>query len=127
MSGYSGGAQVTGWAAQLQPTYAPDVKLTGAALGGLPADLAAVMRQLNGGPFGGLEFAIAQSFLRPSNLRPSRKMLAQKRAKRSRPSYSNGTGGIDMKTSSVSRSTSAPDIGGLPPLNEFRNDGRLGR
>ena len=64
MSGYSGGAQATGWAAQLQPTYAPDLKLTGAALGGLPANLAAVGKYLDGGPFAGFEFAVAQSFVR---------------------------------------------------------------
>ena len=64
MSGYSGGAQATGWAAQLQPTYAPDVKLTGAALGGLPANLATVGKYLDGGPFAGFEFAVAQSFVR---------------------------------------------------------------
>src|SRR6266536_370243 len=34
-------------------------------------------------------------------------MLAQKRATMSRPSYSKGIGGIDMKASSVSRATSA--------------------
>ena len=34
-------------------------------------------------------------------------MLAQKRATTSRPSYSKGIGGIEMKTSSVSRATSA--------------------
>src|SRR5260370_8495390 len=34
-------------------------------------------------------------------------MLAQKRAMRSRPSYSNGIGGIEMKTSSVRSATSA--------------------
>ena len=34
-------------------------------------------------------------------------MLAQKRATASRPSYSKGIGGIDMKTSSVRRATSA--------------------
>ena len=34
-------------------------------------------------------------------------MLAQKRATTSRPSYSKGIGGIDMKTSSVRRATSA--------------------
>src|SRR5260370_16167920 len=34
-------------------------------------------------------------------------MLAQKRATRSRPSYSNGIGGIEMKTSSVRSATSA--------------------
>src|SRR5262249_56465088 len=42
-----------------------------------------------------------------SNLRPARKMAAQKRATRSRPSYSKGIGGIEMKTSSVKRATSA--------------------
>jgi Secretory lipase len=64
MSGYSGGAQATGWAAQLQPVYAPDVKLIGAALGGLPADLTSVGKYIDGGPFSGFEFAVAQSFLR---------------------------------------------------------------
>src|SRR5260370_172151 len=34
-------------------------------------------------------------------------MLAQKRATRSRPSYSKGIGGIEMKTSSVRRATNA--------------------
>lgn len=42
-----------------------------------------------------------------SNLRSARKMLAQKRATTSRPWYSKGIGGIDMKTSSVRRATSA--------------------
>src|SRR5215218_6699785 len=42
-----------------------------------------------------------------SNLRPAPKRLAQKRATTSRPSYSKGIGGIEMKTSSVSRATSA--------------------
>jgi hypothetical protein len=64
MSGYSGGAQATGWAAQLQPVYAPDVKLVGAALGGLPADLTSVGKFIDGGPFAGFEFAVAQSFSR---------------------------------------------------------------
>jgi hypothetical protein len=64
MSGYSGGAHTTGWAAQLQPSYAPDLKLIGAALGGLPANLTAVAKHLDGGPFAGFEFAVAHSFLR---------------------------------------------------------------
>jgi hypothetical protein len=64
MSGYSGGANATGWAAQLQPGYAPDVPLVGAALGGLPADLTAVGRYIDGGPFSGFEFAVAHSFRR---------------------------------------------------------------
>ncbi|MBH0122762.1 triacylglycerol lipase [Rhodococcus sp. CX] len=48
MTGYSGGAIATGWAAQLQPTYAPDVQFTGAAAGGLPADLSLLRATMNG-------------------------------------------------------------------------------
>ncbi|RZK96320.1 MAG: triacylglycerol lipase [Rhodococcus sp. (in: high G+C Gram-positive bacteria)] len=47
-TGYSGGAIATGWAAQLQPTYAPDVALAGAAAGGIPADFGLLRRTMNG-------------------------------------------------------------------------------
>ncbi|MFC8384884.1 lipase family protein [Nocardia sp. NPDC057272] len=57
LDGYSGGAQPTGWAAQLQPTYAPEVALKGVALGGLPADPAVVARNLDGHLFSGLMLA----------------------------------------------------------------------
>jgi len=40
--GYSQGGQAAGWAAELQPGYAPDVKMTGLAAGGVPANLQAV-------------------------------------------------------------------------------------
>ncbi|WP_435135909.1 lipase family protein [Actinacidiphila sp. bgisy144] len=59
LDGYSGGAEATGWAAQLQPSYAPDVKLAGAAIGGLPSDPAAVGRYIDGTAFAGFEFAAA--------------------------------------------------------------------
>lgn len=59
LDGYSGGAQATGWAAQLQPSYAPEIQLAGAAMGGTPADLTALARNLDGGPFAGFEFAAA--------------------------------------------------------------------
>lgn len=61
LNGYSGGAQATGWAAQTQPSYAPDVKLKGVAMGGTPADPAAVARFLDGGPFSGFEAAATAS------------------------------------------------------------------
>ena len=61
LNGYSGGAQATGWAAQTQPSYAPDVKLEGVAMGGTPADPEAVARFLDGGPFSGFEAAAAAS------------------------------------------------------------------
>jgi len=59
LDGYSGGAEATGWAAQLQPSYAPDVKLVGAAIGGTPADPTAVAQSMDGGAFAGFEFAAA--------------------------------------------------------------------
>jgi hypothetical protein len=62
MNGYSGGSQATGWAAQLQPSYAPELRLLGAAMGGTPADPAAVARFLDGGPFSGFEAAATASF-----------------------------------------------------------------
>lgn len=64
MSGYSGGAHVTGWAAQMQPTYAPELKLVGAAVGGVPANYAAVARNIDGGPFAGFEFGLFDSLVR---------------------------------------------------------------
>ncbi len=49
--GYSQGGASAGWAGELQPTYAPELKLKGIAAGGVPADLTAVAEGLDGGPF----------------------------------------------------------------------------
>ncbi|MEV0354834.1 lipase family protein [Nocardia sp. NPDC050697] len=57
LDGYSGGAQPSAWAAESQSSYAPELTFTGAAFGGLPADPAAVARQLDGTAFSGLMFA----------------------------------------------------------------------
>ncbi|KAI8331305.1 secretory lipase-domain-containing protein [Chlamydoabsidia padenii] len=54
MWGYSGGALATGWAAQLQPTYASELKIIGAAMGGTPVDLNATLNAVAGGPAAGL-------------------------------------------------------------------------
>ncbi|MFA9269707.1 MAG: lipase family protein [Baekduiaceae bacterium] len=51
LTGYSQGGQAAAWAAQLQPTYAPELELVGVAAGGVPSDLAAVQRQVDGGPY----------------------------------------------------------------------------
>ncbi|MGH2864306.1 MAG: lipase family protein [Solirubrobacteraceae bacterium] len=40
--GYSQGGQAAGWAAEIQPSYAPDVKMIGLAAGGVPANLQAI-------------------------------------------------------------------------------------
>jgi hypothetical protein len=51
--GYSEGGAASLWAAQLAASYAPDVKVAGAAAGGVPGDLKLVAAQLNGGLFAG--------------------------------------------------------------------------
>lgn len=59
MWGYSGGALATGWAAELAPTYAPELHLVGAATGGTPSDLQAAGHQIDGGPASGLFLSAA--------------------------------------------------------------------
>lgn len=48
MTGYSGGAIASGWAAQLAPTYAPDVNIVGTAFGGAPIDYRILLGSMNG-------------------------------------------------------------------------------
>lgn len=51
IEGYSQGGGAAGWAAQLQPGYAPGLHLTGVAAGGIPANLQAVAANINGSAF----------------------------------------------------------------------------
>ncbi|WFD34147.1 hypothetical protein MCUN1_000983 [Malassezia cuniculi] len=46
--GYSGGGLATGWAAQLQPSYAPDLNVAGWAMGGVVANISSWFRYLDG-------------------------------------------------------------------------------
>lgn len=55
--GYSGGGQATTWAAELAPTYAPELPIKGVAAGGVPADLAKVIAKVDGTLFSGVVFA----------------------------------------------------------------------
>ncbi|MFW0784605.1 lipase family protein [Gordonia sp. CPCC 206044] len=62
MAGYSGGGMATAWAAALAPTYAPDLRIVGAAYGGVPMDLIKMAEGLgydNPHPAFGLAFAAA--------------------------------------------------------------------
>lgn len=52
--GYSGGALASGWAAELAPGYAPELKIAGVAEGGLPVNPGNILDKINGGPFAGL-------------------------------------------------------------------------
>jgi Secretory lipase len=51
IEGYSQGGGAAGWAAQLQPRYAPGLRLQGVAMGGTPANLQTVAANLNGSAF----------------------------------------------------------------------------
>ncbi|KAJ6779769.1 hypothetical protein PWT90_10810 [Aphanocladium album] len=53
MWGYSGGSLASQWAAELQPAYAPDLKIAGAAVGGTVPSIANVIRSINGQPLAG--------------------------------------------------------------------------
>lgn len=56
--GYSEGGRCAAWAAELQPSYAPDLLLVAVAAGGVPTDLRAMAIALDGGPFSGLNLAV---------------------------------------------------------------------
>lgn len=62
--GYSGGGLATAWATELAPTYAPRLRIAGVAAGGVPPDIEAVARQIDGGPFSGILFGAAQGLER---------------------------------------------------------------
>ncbi|MFJ1869113.1 lipase family protein [Streptomyces sp. NPDC088097] len=57
--GYSQGGQASGWAAELQGSYAPELKVKGTATGGVPADLMKVADFNNGSYGSGLIFMAA--------------------------------------------------------------------
>ncbi|MFE3187784.1 lipase family protein [Nocardia sp. NPDC059240] len=48
LTGYSGGAIATSWAAQLAPAYAPEIRLVGAMIGGNPADYELLLPRMDG-------------------------------------------------------------------------------
>jgi secretory lipase len=57
MWGYSGGALATAWAAELQPSYAPNINLVATAAGGVPVNLGHIAQKINGGLFAGYYLA----------------------------------------------------------------------
>jgi pimeloyl-ACP methyl ester carboxylesterase len=54
--GYSQGGGAAASALELQPTYAPELRLKGAVVGAVPADLAKVATNLDGGLFSAFAF-----------------------------------------------------------------------
>jgi hypothetical protein len=54
--GYSGGALASQWANELAPAYAPELNLVGVAAGGVPADIEAIARAIDGTALSGVYF-----------------------------------------------------------------------
>jgi hypothetical protein len=63
---YSGGSLASGWGAQVQPTYAPELNLRGAAVGGFVTDLAQALLKINKGFGAGLIASALPGVLRSS-------------------------------------------------------------
>lgn len=64
IQGYSGGAIAAGWAAELHPTYAPELNIVGAAVGGAPTDYGLLKETMNGGIASGLYMAAIMGLFR---------------------------------------------------------------
>jgi hypothetical protein len=62
--GYSGGSLASGWAAQVQPTYAPELNLRGVAVGGFVTNIDQAFTQINGGEASGLIVAVLDGVAR---------------------------------------------------------------
>lgn len=64
--GYSGGAIATGWAASLQPAYAPEIDIKGWVSGGTPANLTGTADYIDGTIFSGFVLAVVDGLIKPS-------------------------------------------------------------
>jgi pimeloyl-ACP methyl ester carboxylesterase len=64
--GYSGGAIATGWAASLQPSYAPEIDVKGWVAGGTPANLTGTADFIDGTLFSGFVVGVVDGLLKPS-------------------------------------------------------------
>ena len=64
--GYSGGAIATGWAASLQPAYAPEIDIKGWVAGGTPANLTGIADFIDGTIFSGFVLAVVDGLTKPS-------------------------------------------------------------
>lgn len=66
--GYSGGSLASGWAAQLQASYAPKLIVRGVAVGGYVTNTAQAVEAVNGGPFAGLLPSVIPGVLKTNPL-----------------------------------------------------------
>jgi hypothetical protein len=64
LMGYSGGSQASEFAVEEAPSYAPELNIVGAAIGGLPVNIAHIAAKADGGLFAGVYFAAAVGIAR---------------------------------------------------------------
>ncbi|KAK3196468.1 hypothetical protein K4F52_000350 [Lecanicillium sp. MT-2017a] len=65
-TGYSGGGLATGWAAALQPSYAPELQMKGWVAGGIPANLTDILLYIDRTVTSGFEPIAVAGLLKPS-------------------------------------------------------------
>ncbi|MBU3065360.1 lipase family protein [Nocardia sp. NEAU-G5] len=58
IAGYSQGGQASAWAAELQPSYAPELDVRGTSSGGVMADVGEMAKTLDGGLASSMELAV---------------------------------------------------------------------
>nr|BFE81789.1 hypothetical protein GCM10020093_043900 [Planobispora longispora] len=75
--GYSEGGRYAAWAAELQPSYAPDLDLRGVAAGGVPSDLRAVAKAIDGDRSPGWGSRSSSASPTPTGTPPSRRSSAR--------------------------------------------------
>jgi hypothetical protein len=59
LAGYSGGGMATAWAAAMQPSYAPELELAGAAIGGAPMNMVTMAEAVGWDPHPAFGLAMA--------------------------------------------------------------------
>ncbi|WP_405138435.1 lipase family protein [Nocardia sp. NBC_01388] len=127
LMGYSGGSLASIWAGQQEPDYAPELRLTGLAVGGLPANLAHALQVTSGTYTAGLGMLALAAFSRvapeadiPSLLNDrGRTMIAEN-------NQSCGTEFITKYAfTNLDDYTLAPDIGADPRIVALAEQNRL--
>lgn len=129
--GYSGGSLASGFAAELQPIYAPELKIAGAALGGTVPKIPSVIELVNKGIFAGLipagvqglanEYPVAVKLIADN-------ILPEKWAEFNKTQNLCLTGNIvEYLNKDVYSFMKNPDVFNTPPAQELINANAMGQ
>lgn len=131
MWGYSGGGITTAWAAELQPTYAPELEIVGAAIGGTEPKIPTVVDMVNRTPFAAL---LASGMLGLANSYP---VIADILDERIKPKYKPlferakrqclGANFLDFMFKDVTSMFDGPDVTELPETLEIMAQNAMGQ